>query len=613
VDRTTLRWSVRAGVIGGVTVLYFCAVGMVETFSTRNLVGSQVTLGKLLVWIPPIVAGFAAGRPKRGVEAPIPLGPGQIVASGSIGGAAAGVIIAIGIAIAEAFGVLTVRGVLVAVTPNLVAILTFHGSTLGGTGLLVLVAAIFGVAGAGLRLMGSLPRRMIVGGLSAVVLMGLLQRVVPTALTETGVSPDWLYDRILGGLTRQGAILTFAVTAGAIYAYRRWGQAVRAWYRTLRRPAGGGEGADRTAPVIVGLIVIFLPLAILALLPQILGSIVNDTLGFVGIGLMLALGLNIIVGNAGLLHLGFVVFFTIGAYATALLTGASRVNPLGVVPPVLPFHISFYLALPIVMVIAALVGILIAAPTVRLRGDYLAIVTLGFGAMASVLVQSDWLKNVLGGPLGLRDVPPAPLFGIEMRSPLHFYYLAAAACSVAVFVSWRLTSSRIGRAWNAMREDEQVAEAMGISVVRYKLLASAVGGALGAVGGALFAVKIGSLTSQSFTILVSITALAVIILGGLGSVRGAVLGAVVLIGLPNLLSEFEGYRLAIYGATLIAIMLFRPQGLLPNVRLARELREEERAQDQWLREHDPEVAEVAEAEAAAAIASDAIPEDPAPA
>lgn len=350
--------------------------------------------------------------------------------------------------------------------------------------------------------------------------------------------------------------------------------------------------------------VLLLPLMALLLLPPILGSIVNDTLGFVGIGLMLALGLNIIVGNAGLLHLGFVVFFTIGAYSTALLTGASRVDPLGIVPPVLPFHLSFYVALPIVMAVAALIGVLIAAPTVRLRGDYLAIVTLGFGAIASVLVQSDWLKHVLGGPLGLRDVPPAPLFGIEMRSPLHFYYLALAACAAAVFVSWRLTSSRVGRAWNAMREDEQVAEAMGVSVVRYKLLASAVGGALGAVGGALFAVKIGSLTSQSFTILVSITALAVVILGGLGSVRGAVVGAVVLVGLPNLLSEFEGYRLLIYGAVLIAIMLFRPQGLLPNVRVARELREEERAQDEWLREHDPTVAQVAEAEEAAAIASD---------
>jgi branched-chain amino acid transport system permease protein len=168
-----------------------------------------------------------------------------------------------------------------------------------------------------------------------------------------------------------------------------------------------------------------------------------------------------------------------------------------------------------------------------------------------------------------------------MRSPQHFYYLALVFCAIAVFFSYRLTDSRVGRAWNAMREDEQVAEAMGISVVRYKLLASAVGGALGGLAGALFAVKIGSLTSQSFTILVSITALAIVILGGLGSIRGAILGSFVLIGLPQLLTEFEGYRLSIYGAALIGIMLFRPQGLLPNVRRARELEEEERAQDAW--------------------------------
>jgi branched-chain amino acid transport system permease protein len=608
VGRSTARWSIRAGVIGGVAILYFCAVGMVAAFDSRYLAGSEVTLGKLLVWLPPIVAGFVAGRPARGVEGPIALGTRPIIAAGVMGGSAAGAVVGLAVGIVEAIGLTTVRGVLLTVTPDLVAILTFHTSTLAGVGLFILQGAVLGLAGACLRLLPSLARRMVVGSFSAVVVMGLLQRVVPTALSQAGLRTGWLYDIRLGGLTRQGVVLTILATAGTIYVYDRWGQRVRAWLGGMRSRTQGDEIAP-TAMVVVGLVVFILPLAILAFLPLVLGSIVNDTLGFVGIGLMLALGLNIIVGNAGLLHLGFVVFFTIGAYATALLTGASRVDPLGVVPPVLPFHLSFYVALPIVMAIAALIGVLIGAPTVRLRGDYFAIVTLGFGAIASVLVQSDWLKNVLGGPLGLRDVPPAPLFGIEMRSPLHFYYLAAVACSVGVFVSWRITSSRVGRAWNAMREDEQVAEAMGISVVRYKLLASAVGGALGAVGGALFAVKIGSLTSQSFTILVSITALAVIILGGLGSVRGAIVGALVLVGLPNLLSEFEGYRLAIYGATLIAIMLYRPQGLLPNVRRARELRDEERAQDQWLREHDPELAEVAEAEERAALGP--VPEGPA--
>ncbi len=602
-DRAGVRTTIRTGVIAGLTIVYFCAVGMVGAFNTRNLVGTQVTLGKILVWMPPIIAGFVAGRPRTSVDGPVRLGAGAVVLSGLGGGFFAGAVVGLAVMVVEALGVDVVRGVLIAVSPDLITILTFHGATATGILLFLVLGTGLGLAGACLRLLPEIARRVIVGGLVAVVLMGLLQRVVPTAMSQAGIRSDWLYDPILGGLTRQGAILIFAVAAVVIYATQRWGSSARTRFQEIRQRERRDESA-KLAPMIVWAVALLLPLVVLLLLPQLLGSIVNDTLGFIGIGLMLALGLNIIVGNAGLLHLGFVVFFTIGAYSTALLTGASRVDPLGLVPPVLPFHLSFYIALPVVMALAALIGVLIAAPTVRLRGDYLAIVTLGFGAIASVLVQSDWLKNVLGGPLGLRDVPPAPLFGIEMRSPLHFYYLALAACAGAVFISWRLTSSRVGRAWNAMREDEQVAEAMGVSVVRYKLLASAVGGALGAVGGALFAVKIGSLTSQSFTILVSITALAVVILGGLGSVRGAVLGALVLIGLPNLLSEFEGYKLLIYGAVLIAIMLFRPQGLLPNVRVARELREEERAQDEWLREHDPTVARVAEAEEEAALDAD---------
>jgi branched-chain amino acid transport system permease protein len=144
--------------------------------------------------------------------------------------------------------------------------------------------------------------------------------------------------------------------------------------------------------------------------------------------------------------------------------------------------------------------------------------------------------------------------------------------------------SRIGRAWNAMREDEQVAEAMGVSTIKFKLLAFAMGGAIGSLGGALFAVNIGSLTPASFEILVSITALAVVILGGLGSLPGVIVGALVLIGLPGLLREFEDYRELIYGGVLVAIMILRPQGLVPNVRRMQELQEEERGQDAWAQE-----------------------------
>ena len=256
----------------------------------------------------------------------------------------------------------------------------------------------------------------------------------------------------------------------------------------------------------------------------------------------------------------------------------------GYQPPTFGLHLSFFVALPIVIAIAALVGVLIGAPVLRLRGDYLAIVTLGFGEIARVIFGSTWAQNLFGGSLGMSGITTAAIPGVPMNfqaDPRHFYFLVLVFCLLAVFVSWRLQGSRVGRAWNAMREDEQVADAMGISTTRFKLLAFAMGGAIGSVGGALFAVSLGSLTIASFQILVSITALAVIILGGLGSIPGVVVGALVLIGLPGLLTQFEDYRLLIYGAVLIAIMLLRPQGLVPNVRVSRELREDERSQDQW--------------------------------
>jgi branched-chain amino acid transport system permease protein len=208
-------------------------------------------------------------------------------------------------------------------------------------------------------------------------------------------------------------------------------------------------------------------------------------------------------------------------------------------------------------------------------------VTLAFGEIARVLVTSDWLKPLLGGAQGLILIPAPKFLGVDFRDPQPFYYLALAFCLFAAFLSYRLANSRIGRAWVAMREDEQIAEAMGISTVRYKLLAFATGAAVGSMSGALFAVQIGSLSPASFNILVSITALAIIILGGMGSIPGVIVGALFLVGVPGFLSEFEQFQLLIYGAVLIGIMLYRPEGLIPNVRRTRELHEEERMQDVW--------------------------------
>jgi branched-chain amino acid transport system permease protein len=245
-------------------------------------------------------------------------------------------------------------------------------------------------------------------------------------------------------------------------------------------------------------------------------------------------------------------------------------------------HLDFYAAVPLVILFAAFIGLVIGAPVLRLRGDYLAIVTLGFGEIARVLVASSWLQKFTGGPQGLRDITDAHVAGIGFRDPQPFYYLVLAFCALAIFVSMRLADSRVGRAWSAMREDELAAEAMGISTVRYKLLAFAMGAAIGCLSGTLFAVQIGSLTPDSFGILVSITALAVVVLGGMGSIRGVIVGTMLLIGLPGLLDEFEEYRLLVYGAALIMVMILRPQGLIPNVRRMRELKEDEVAQDAWL-------------------------------
>jgi branched-chain amino acid transport system permease protein len=320
-------------------------------------------------------------------------------------------------------------------------------------------------------------------------------------------------------------------------------------------------------------------------LPQILGIFMSEIVGTVGLYILLGLGLNIVVGYAGLLDLGYVAFFAIGAYSTAILT--SSASP-GFAP-----ELSFWLALPIVVAITTFAGILIGAPVLRLRGDYLAIVTLGFGEIIRVLFQSNWWSPLTGGAQGITRIPDPILFGIEFDDSQTIYYLILIACLIAAFISVRLQNSRIGRAWNAMREDESVAEAMGISIIKTKLLAFAIGAAIGSLGGIFFAVKIGSVFPASFGILVSIQALALIILGGMGNVWGVVVGALVLVGLPELLREFEEYRLLLYGAILVALMILKPEGLLPSARRRAELHEDEMVEDQYARRAGEETAEPA--------------------
>lgn len=482
-------------------------------------------------------------------------------------GLLAGGLTALGIAAVKLFPDQAVRNIFTSVTPILIDVLTLQMSIWAGVATLLVGSVVAALVGAVLRTLPRRTRHPLVIALLVTVLLGMLQNVVRVALIQLGVTTDWLYSFRFKGLTYLGAILAFVAVAAVVVAWDTKGPQLRERARTLpeegKRPLLG-----------FGAMVLIL---LLLILPQLLGSFLSLVLGRVGIFLLMGIGLNIVVGYAGLLDLGYVAFFAVGAYATGVLTASansgSSLHP----------GLSFVEALPIVIAIAVAAGLLIGGPVLRLRGDYLALVTLGFGEIARVLVTSDWLKPFLGGAPGLIGIPAPHLGSSTFRDPQPFYYLALAFCAVALFVSWRLSHSRVGRAWNAMREDEQVAEAMGISTVKYKLLAFGTGAAIGSLSGSLFAVQIGSLSPASFTILVSITALAIVILGGMGSLPGVVLGALVLIGLPGFLTEFQDYQLLIYGAVLVGIMVLRPQGLIPNVRRMQELHEEDLSQDQWLK------------------------------
>ncbi|HEY3211116.1 MAG TPA: branched-chain amino acid ABC transporter permease [Actinomycetota bacterium] len=572
--RDILRRAIRAGLIGGIALIYLSLVGMVEKFDIRNLIDNVVTLGKLLMALPAFLVGYVAVRPRirRGALEETPAGPAVAIGFGA--GLLTGGLTIAALALSDAFPDGAVRSIFVAVSPALHTILTYSKSLPVAAAVLMLGGGILGALGSGFRVLPRTIRRPIATGLIVVFVVAVLQRLANQVLISLGLDTSWLYNITYLGLTKFGAI---AVFLGSTAIAALWS----AQSPRVRRRIGEMPKEGRTGLSILGMIVLLL---VLWRLPFLIGSTLSQVLGTVGIFVLMGLGLNIVVGYAGLLDLGYVAFFAVGAYIAALFTGANLVTSLGeTATPAFVLHLNFYAAVPLVILTAAFVGLLIGAPVLRLRGDYLAIVTLGFGEIARVLITSDWLRNALGGAQGLRDVTDAPLAGLSFRSETYFYYLVLAFCLLAVYVSWRLSNSRVGRAWSAMREDEQVAEAMGVSTVKYKLLAFAIGASVGCLSGALFAVKLGSLTPVSFNILVSITALAVIILGGMGSIPGVIVGGLVLIGLPGILSEFEEYRLLLYGGVLVAIMILRPQGLVPNVRRMHELQEEESEQDAWLK------------------------------
>ena len=219
-----------------------------------------------------------------------------------------------------------------------------------------------------------------------------------------------------------------------------------------------------------------------------------------------------------------------------------------------------------------------------MRGDYLAIVTLGFGEITRLLFLSDWLRPYFGGAQGIIGVPSITIGPFELNSPQAFFYMIFGLALIIAYVSYALLNSRTGRSWIAMREDETVADAMGVNTVAAKLSAFAIGALFASFAGALFATKIHSVVPASFTVDESILVLIIVIVGGIASVPGVAVGALALVGLPEVLREFEEYRFLVYGALLIFMMLKRPAGLIPSRRRAAELHEDEQSQDAWLKQ-----------------------------
>ncbi|NUR30576.1 MAG: branched-chain amino acid ABC transporter permease [Catenulispora sp.] len=272
---------------------------------------------------------------------------------------------------------------------------------------------------------------------------------------------------------------------------------------------------------------------------------------------MLASGLNMVVGYCGLLDLGYAAFFAIGAYTSGVL--ATR------------YDWPLLATIPVVVVAAVAGALVIGFPTLRLRSDYLAIVTLGFGEIIRITANN---LSVTGGPEGVFGIPSLTLFGFDLSSPVAFYYTCVVVVALAVLAAARLGRGKLGRAWRFIREDEDAAEAMGIDTYRYKLAAYVAGAVWGGLAGILFGVQLTAISPASFTFLQSALILMAVVLGGMGSTPGVLLGAVVISLLPEMLRGWADYRFFVFGILLIVVMVFRPQGLWP-VRTAEAGGEEE--------------------------------------
>lgn len=562
--------SIKIGLIAGTVGIFLSLVGMVEVFNKRDVIEKVITLGMFLLLATSVVAGFLASR--RTSELLEGNRATSNLAAGLLAGLATGIVLALFVLFMNN---VNLRAVFLNATPALSELLTF-GRGAGGLWLLPAFGAATGLVGGAFLLLPENIRKPITHAAAMVIFMALFSSLLRIIMVNQGGGIEKAAKSLFSqtGLTQNGAWVFIIGTLVISTLWSSQGEKVQSSVEKL--PSKGKKALRALGILLIAYVVI--------MLPQAAGPFIAQVIVIISLYILMGLGLNIEIGFAGLLDLGFVAFYAVGAYTVGLLTSYGEYGLM---------HVPFWVAVPIAVLISMMFGGILGVPVLGVRGDYLAIATLGFGEIIRLLAGSDYLAPYLGGPRGIIGIQkpcigtlgefvavdvPRICNGIELSKPQDIYYLAIASAMLIAFFAYRLRESRLGRAWMAIREDEDVAEALGIKLVQVKLLAYMLGAAFAGLGGAIFATLVGSIFATSMQLIVSINVVALIIVGGMGSIPGVIVGALALIGLPELLREVSEFRFLLYGVALIAVMLAKPEGLWPSKTISRELHHDEAAE-----------------------------------